>query len=460
MALGLLLFIFMIDLIVPLGVAIGVLYVISLFFLLPISNTRIILWMALFAAFLTLLALFFQLKADTNWMTYVNRFISLTAIGVVAFLMTKFKTDIFAHQTELEKSRQRIQSMVAEVVDYAIILLDIEGNVESWNKGARNIKGYSEEEILGKNFRLFYDENDQNSGKPDRLINIARREGLVRDEGWRKRKNGSKFWGRVTITAIHDKEGKVTGFTKVTRDLTSQREAELRERQTAIIEAKNKELEQFTYLASHDLQSPLATVSNYAKLLDEEYHDQLDEDARTFLQFMLEAIERMRVMINDLLEYSRIGRHNQDQVWVDTGEIVNHAVANLAHIISESGATIDTEELPKVRAYKTELILLFQNLISNAIKFRREGVDPYIRISAEDKSTHWRFAVYDNGIGIEEAYIDKIFDAFQRLHSKKQYAGTGIGLAHCQKILDLHGGRIWVESKLNEGSTFCFTIPI
>ncbi|HLP22249.1 MAG TPA: ATP-binding protein, partial [Chitinophagales bacterium] len=228
-------------------------------------------------------------------------------------------------------------------------------------------------------------------------------------------------------------------------------------RRTAELERANQELERFVYVASHDLQEPLRTISNYTGLLEKGYASQLDDTANKYLSRTLRAASRMRTLIRDLLELSRIGRDAQF-TQVDTTEIIKETIAQLNAAIEESHTKITYTGLPVLTGNEVELKLLFQNLVSNAIKFRKAEGTPEINVSAVDRGTHYLFAFADNGIGIEEQYKERIFIVFQRLHGKDEYAGTGIGLATCQKIVTLHKGEIWVKSTPGLGSTFYFTI--
>jgi two-component system CheB/CheR fusion protein len=224
------------------------------------------------------------------------------------------------------------------------------------------------------------------------------------------------------------------------------------------LERSNKELQQFAYIASHDLQEPLRTITSFAKLLQRDYQDNLDEKADTYLRFMSEATVRMSDLIKGLLDYSRLGR-DKELTRVDCNNLVATIQGDLGVSIAETDTTLEVGNLPQVQGYETELRLLFQNLIENAIKFRKNGNAPHIKVSAQQEDGYWKFAVQDNGIGIAEQHQERIFQIFQRLHPRDQYEGTGIGLSHSQKIVELHGGSIWVESQLNQGSTFYFTIP-
>jgi signal transduction histidine kinase len=245
-------------------------------------------------------------------------------------------------------------------------------------------------------------------------------------------------------------------FNQMTR---KRKQAEDRLKQTmADLERSNKELEQFAYVASHDLQEPLRMVSSYTQLLARRYQDQLDQDAHDFITYAVEGAERMQRLINDLLAYSRLATRGKPFGKTDCQRALQETLANLRTAIDETKATVTHDPLPTVFADESQLIQVFQNVVSNAIKFHGQA-PPVIQIGAERKNDEWVFSVRDNGIGIDPQYHERIFVIFQRLHSGDEYPGTGIGLALCKRIVERHGGRIWVESDLGEGATFCFTIP-
>ena len=225
------------------------------------------------------------------------------------------------------------------------------------------------------------------------------------------------------------------------------------------IKRSNESLEQFAYVASHDLQEPLRVMSNYSQLLEKRYKGKLDNDADDFIGFIVDAARRMQKLISDILEYSRVGRKESPVTEVDSNKLVDKVIKNLSETIKSAGATVTHGNLPVINVPESSFAQLFQNLIGNALKFH--GKEPTkIIVSAEKQDTKWKFGVHDNGIGIEPQYKDRIFQIFQRLHSLHEYPGTGIGLAICKKIVENHGGRIWMESQAGKGSTFYFTVPI
>jgi signal transduction histidine kinase len=220
----------------------------------------------------------------------------------------------------------------------------------------------------------------------------------------------------------------------------------------------NRDLEQFAYIASHDLQEPLRMVAAYTQLLAERYHGKLDEDADKYMGYAVEGALRMQALVHDLLTFSRVGRNGVERKNIDSSQAVREALQNLAVSLQESGAVVNQSTLPVMHSDRTQLLQLFQNLIGNAIKFR--GKEPLIiTVSAERKDKEWEFAIADNGIGIAPEHKEVIFSIFQRLHTRAEYPGNGVGLAICKKIVEQHGGRIWVDSEPGKGSTFRFTLP-
>ncbi|WP_200977913.1 ATP-binding protein [Echinicola sp. 20G] len=357
-------------------------------------------------------------------------------------------------------NKDYLSKAIHDIEDYAIIFMNPDGIILDWNLGAQRIKGYEAQEIIGQNFRKFYSQEDLGLKKPDSLIELALKTGKAIDEGWRVRKDKSLFWGSITITCVHDDSGKVIGFSKVTRDLTERKKADdLKEKFINDITRKNKELEQFTYLASHDLQEPLRTINTFTEyLIDELQSDFVKEDLIQYAEFISTSSKRMSDLVHGLLEYSRLGKSETFKS-VDMEALVENVWSDISNLVSRKKAQLDLKPLPKVNGYETELRILFQNLITNALKFNISD-SPKVEVSALKQTESILFAVKDNGIGIEKKDVNKIFQIFKRLHNRNEYEGYGIGLSHCKKIAELHHGRLWVESEAGKGSIFFFELPL
>ena len=273
------------------------------------------------------------------------------------------------------------------------------------------------------------------------------------------RKDGFRVGLLLSVGQMLDVERKLLGTIITMTDITERKRIEeVLQRTAEELARSNRDLSQFASVASHDLQEPLRTVTGFVQLLQKEYGDRLDAKAGTYIGYAVDGVTRMQTLIADLLAYSRAGTSDRKPVPTDASEALRQALGNLHQSIQEVGAEITHSELPTVRADQSQLAQLFQNLIGNAIKFRSEA-PPKIRVDARHEGDYWQFSVSDNGIGIDPQFRDNIFEVFRRLHTHKQYAGTGIGLAICKKIIDRHGGRIWVDSQPGHGATFHFTIP-
>ena len=269
------------------------------------------------------------------------------------------------------------------------------------------------------------------------------------------RKDGTEIQVQIGLNPIKTIEGPIVLVSVI--DITERKNQEsIIKKQLIELEIKNKDLEEFSYIASHDLQEPLRTITNYIQILKIDF-PQLDPVASEYLRAIDLSSKRMKVLVKGLLDFSRIGT-GRVLVTADCRRIVHDVLSDLAGLISDTGAVIHIGELPTLNVYEAELRQLFQNLISNAIKFRKADTAPEISISSVRLDGHWLFSVRDNGIGIEPRYFDRIFHIFQRLNSAEAYEGYGIGLAYCKKIAELHGGKIWLESAPGQGSTFYFTI--
>lgn len=264
----------------------------------------------------------------------------------------------------------------------------------------------------------------------------------------------------LSLSALRNSNQEISGYVCLARDISKIKEVQSRLTQQKIeLERSNAELEQFAYVASHDLQEPLRMVASYLQLLERKYREKLDDTAREFIQFAVDGSVRMKGLIKDLLAYSRVGTRAGESEWVQTNEVIQQVLQDLKPVIEESKAQITLQSLPEIFFYGRHLSQLFQNLIGNALKYRNTSLTPLIEIGVQEKEGHYLFWVKDNGIGIKPEYLEKIFVIFQRLHSREEYEGSGIGLAICKKIVERSGGNIWVNSQPGEGSTFYFTIP-
>lgn len=381
---------------------------------------------------------------------------------------------------QLEKANKIIkltewqyQFMVNEIEDYAIILLDKEGFIQNWNKGAEKIKGYTAQEIIGKNFRLFYRQEDRDKNLPELLLKEATLNGKAQHEGWRLRKDGSAFWGYIVITALHDDDGNVLGFTKVTRNLTERKftedtlkeYAEKIEKHNEELQRINKELDSFAYMASHDLQEPLRKIRTFSNIILSREKENFSPEATNYFDRIILSVNRMQTLIDSLLNYSRAGTAQIVLEPTDLNLLIQDVKKDLSETIGEKQAVIIYNQLPTLKVHRLQFHQLFSNLIENAVKYSRTNVNPEIKIETtnfinEDKKEFIRITVRDNGIGFEQQYAADIFKLFHRLHGKSEYSGTGIGLAICKKIVENHNGTIAAAGQPGKGSAFIIEMPL
>ncbi len=357
-----------------------------------------------------------------------------------------------AEEALIEKEKN-MKAILNASLDEAF-LIDIDGNVLAVNDIAARRLGRRPEEIIGKNMYSFYQPQVARERR-ERVSEVISTRKPIRYEEERN----DLYFDHIKYPIV-DSSGNVIRLAVFSRDVTSLKQAEKELKQKMIdLERSNSDLERFAYVASHDLQEPLRMVASYVKLLDRRYKDKLDQDAQDYIGFAAEGATRMQQMINDLLAYSRVGTKGKPLEPTDLEAVLSRAMRNLDVAIKENDAIVTHASLPTVLADDVQMIQLFQNLIGNALKFKSDK-QPRVHVSAELKGNEWQISVHDNGIGIAPQYFERIFIIFQRLHTRTDYPGSGIGLAICKKIIERHGGRIWVESTPGEGSTFYFTIPI
>ncbi len=362
-------------------------------------------------------------------------------------------------EKELERKHDLLVTLIDNMPDY-IYIKDRESRFILNNRAHLDMLGCkTQSEAEGKtDFDFFARELAKGKYSDERAI-IKNGNPLINLEELNVDIEGKKEWVSSTKVPMRDKDGEVVGIVGISRDITARKLAEeALERKTEELARSNEELENFAYVASHDLQEPLRTISSFAQLLAKRYKGELDQDADEFIGYAVDGAERMKGLINDLLDYSRVTTRAKPLEMTDSEMILDRVLQNLQVSIEESHANISRDPLPKVMADPAQLTRLLQNLIGNAIKFRGDS-PPEIHINAEKYNGEYLFSVRDNGIGIETQYKDRIFVVFQRLHTRREYSGSGMGLAICRKIVERHGGRIWVDSEPEKGSTFYFTIP-
>ena len=410
-------------------------------------------------------------------------------------------------QEELRMSEEHFKLLVQSVKDYAILTLDPDGRIVSWNEGAERIIGYVANEILGRSFTVFYPPEKIADGFPQHELDIATREGRFENEDWRVRKDGSRFWANVIVTALRGPDGRLLGFAKVTRDLSERRATEeqarilaaeqaahaeatargeeltqlngrLRqqavelqialaatkaardaaERAAAAMTAAYRELDQFAYVASHDLKAPLRGIANLAQWIQDDVGEQLDAESVEHMRLLQGRVRRMEALIDGILAYSRAGRRLTPPEPVETGALVREVIELLA---PPAGVTIALpERFPTIEAERVPLQQVFMNLIGNAIKYSRAArPDALIRIEWSDVGDGFEFAITDNGPGIAPEYQDRIWGIFQTLAARDKVEGTGVGLSVVKKVVESRGGKVSLESAPHEGATFRFVWP-
>lgn len=348
---------------------------------------------------------------------------------------------------------------IVESSDDAIISKDLNGIVTSWNQSATRIFGYTAEEMIGGPISIIAAPEVRDE-MPQILNRVRRGERVDHYETKRRTKTGRIIDISLTVSPVRDETGRIIGASKVARDITDQKLAE-----KALIDQaeqlarSNADLQNFAYIASHDLQEPLRTIAAFTEILRRRYAGKFDPEADQYIDLVIAAATRMAALIRDIRTYSQILRDEPiAHVNVSSNVMVEWALENLHSAVQASQAVIEVDDdLPIVKCDRTGITQVFQNLLSNAIKYRGEA-PPHIRIQAETDEHNWTFSVADNGLGIAAPYRQLIFGLFKRLHTSA-YEGTGVGLALCKKIVETHGGRIWVESEVGKGSIFRFTIP-
>jgi PAS domain S-box-containing protein len=446
---------FILHLVLPPGYIVWILFLFALVFVARVFRPGYIFLYAGIVTFLAVVDLFNAPLGVSVQMAFVNRLAIILVLWILTIILIQRR-----HESEvLHDQKESLRAILDAAVD-GIITIDERGIIQSVNPAVTRIFGYPPEEMINQNVNMlmpgpFHDEHDQYlrhylETNEKKIIGIGR-------EVMGKRKDGSVFPLDLAVSEVNLNNQRM--FTGLLRDITKRKQTE--EELNKAVESltrSNAELEQFAYVASHDLQEPLRMIASYVQLLQKRYQSKLDKEADEFINYATDGARRMQLLIEDLLTFSRVGTQVQAFKALDLAIVLNLALDNLQLAIRENNAVITFEALPQVNGDESQLVQVFQNLLDNALKFRKDR-QPCIHVSAQNKLNYWLISVQDNGIGIDPKYFDRIFLVFQRLHSKAKYPGTGIGLAICKKIIERHGGKIWVETEPGMGSRFQFTLP-
>lgn len=363
--------------------------------------------------------------------------------------------------TDRRDAEMRYRLLVEGVTDYAIFSLDTHGNVTSWNSGAQRIKSYTANEIIGQHFSRFYTPEDAAAGLPARVLETAATSGHYEGEGWRVRKDGTRFWASVVVTPLRDEKGELVGFSKITRDMTEkkrlldqiQQHAEELELRIAEREQTNAELEAFSYSVSHDLRAPLRAIEGFTDIILTDFGKDLSAEVTELLQQVVQSTARMNRLVQDLLNYSRITRMEMQPAPVNVAVAIRDACTQIEEGLRKH-VIVSTDPSLRVCAHPPTLTQVLINLISNGLKFYPRGATPKVEVSAKREGERVVMAVRDQGIGIAPQHQQRIFKVFERLHTTAEYPGTGIGLAIVHRGISRMGGTVRLESSPGKGSTF------
>jgi PAS domain S-box-containing protein len=410
----------------------------------------------------------------------LNLIVFLIQGGVLSFLMGK----LHDAWRQVRYQRQHYNQFLDSILDYAIISLDRNGIITYWSEGARRMFGYTSVEMLGTDLKRLFIPEDVALERPRLEMETALKDGSARAENWHVRKDGSRLFVTEQMTAHQGQAEYERGFTKVIQDITERKEIEkkimrsqeeleklvaartqelkdkARELERANVELirSNRELETFLHVASHDLQEPLRMIATYVQAIGQKIRSEADLETQDYLRFAEESSLQIRALIQDLILYGELRKREVVKTCKNLADVIEEARFSLNQEIEFRRARVDCDAMPDLEIDPRQMRIVFQNLMSNALKFNRSE-NPLIRITAREGNGEWTISVRDNGIGIDPKFMNKIFTVFQRLHARGEYPGTGMGLAICRLIIEKHEGRIWAESRPEEGSVFSFSIP-
>jgi PAS domain S-box-containing protein len=376
-------------------------------------------------------------EVHSNVAGYISRAVTFFLLGGLLGLYVD-------RLRQVDRAARRLAATV-EQTDDAVVVCTPDGTITEWNDGAARLFGYGAGEAVGAPLGILA-AADQATEQREIVAKVLEGGSLDQYETTRVRKDGARVDVALTTSAIRGEHGDVMGIGSIVRDITDRKHTE-------------RELEEFAYVASHDLQEPLRSISGFAELLEQRYGDELADDGNRFLGFIRDGVGRMQSMISDLLSYSRAGQARLRSQSVDVNELVRETLSSLDAAVRGAGADVQVSQLPTVAADRAALAQVFGNLLSNALKFTNGRAPVRVEVSAEPDADGWRFTVADNGLGIAPVDSERVFRMFERLHGEDEYGGTGIGLSICRRIVERHGGRIWCEPRPGGGTAFHFTLP-
>lgn len=465
MAFAFALVVFSFDCLMPANGGLAMLYVLPIAVTLGSRRQGALVSISLLCVLLTVVGYFVGMPRVGATEELIQRGAALIAMGLIAWVGWQLVESVeTTEQLRIDSCLRQVAEEAAtffrSMVDHVPIGIsrtDLSGRFVYVNDEFCQMFGTSADDLLGKSLDDVVSQfsTDKSGTINRRVVEHGRPEERIE----RLTNGGQEQFMKVIRTPVKDAQDKVIGVQAIWLDVTELQQAQNRlERYAQNLERSNVDLQQFAYVASHDLQEPLRAVSSYCQLIEKHYSGQLDERALRWLQFVVGGAQRMQTLVRDLLTYARVDNKAESWIAVDSDSVCRQAAENLSQAIKEAEAEVTIGKLPVVWADATQLEALFQNLIGNAVKFRGER-RPRVSIAAQRVDDVWQFAVRDNGIGIKAEFHERVFEIFKRLESQDRYSGTGIGLAICKRIVERYGGRIWVESQPGQGSTFFFTLP-